>query len=89
MAWVVSVSIDPDKTDVGSASAVFTDDDGTMFVYGTRAQLTAANATAFAAAAVTARNAWQALKTREANAMAALVNKFTAAGETATASAAQ
>lgn len=85
MAWVVTVEIDPDKTDVGRATAVFTDTDNTVFTYSQRAQLTAGNATTFASNAVTARNAWQSLKTRQDNAESTLVTKFTALGETATA----
>lgn len=85
MPWVITVSIDPDKTDVGSASAVFTDTDRTVFTYSTRDRLTAATATSFASAAIAARDTWQTQKTREINAVNTLVSRFTALGETATA----
>lgn len=85
MAWLISISIDPDKTNVGTATATFTDTDATTFVYTQRALLTVANATSFATAAIAARNAWQAQKTRETSAMSTLVSSFTTAGEVATA----
>jgi hypothetical protein len=88
MAWVVTVAIDADKTAapaVGSATATFTDADGTVFTYTDRAAMTAANATSFTNAAIAARNAWQSCKTTETSAMNTLVTRFNTAGETATA----
>ena len=89
MAWVVTVSIDPDKSaitpSVGSATAVFTDTDGSVFTYSQRATFTLANATAFVTAAIAARDTWRAIKTKETTALTTLVSDFTAAGETATA----
>jgi hypothetical protein len=88
MPWVISVSVDTDKTAppaVGSATATFTDTDNTVFTYTDRATLTAGNAAPFAAAAIAARDAWRTKKTRETSAINALVNSFVAAGETATA----
>lgn len=88
MPWVITVAIDPDKNispAVGTATAVFTDTDATVFTFSQRATLTAANATAFRTAAVAARNAWQSLKAAETTAESSLVTNFTGAGETATA----
>lgn len=85
MPWTVTVAIDPDKTNVGSASAVFTDTDGTTFAYSQRNIMTAVNANAFVAAAIAARNSWQTRKATEVSAQTTLVNDFTASGETATA----
>jgi hypothetical protein len=86
MPWVVSVSVDADKTNVGTATATFTDPvDNTPFTYSERALLTAGNAPGFVTRAVAARNAWQTTKTRETNAASALVTNFGTAGETATA----
>jgi hypothetical protein len=88
MPWVISVSVDTDKTAppaVGSATATFTDTDNTIFTYTQRDTLTAGNAGPFVAAAIAARDAWRTKKIRETNAATALVNSFTTAGETATA----
>lgn len=87
MPWVLNLSIDTDKSNVGSATAVFTDGDGTTFTATARATLTSGNANSFASQSITARNAWQTRKTTEAADRTALVNAFTNAGESASASA--
>lgn len=89
MAWVVNVTIDPDKTNVGTASAVFTDTDGSTFTATARATLIAANATSFVSQAIAARNAWQTRKTSEANDRTVLINDFTGSVPTEAASASQ
>lgn len=89
MAWVINVQIDPDKTTVGTASAVFTDTDGSTFTATARATLSAANAQTFATQAIAGRNAWQTQKTREANARTTVINDFVAATPSEAASATQ
>jgi uncharacterized membrane protein len=84
-SWLISIVIDSDKTTapaVGTATATFTDADGSVFTYSQRASMTAANATAFTNAAIAARNAWQARKTTETNSQNSLITNFTTAGET-------
>lgn len=84
VGWVINISIDPDKTSVGSATAVYTDADGSTFSASGRATMTGANANAFANQSVAARNAWQGRKNTEATARNTMVNSFTTAGESAT-----
>jgi hypothetical protein len=76
MPWAINVIIDPDKPNVGTAHAVFTDSDGSMFSATGRATMTAANASSFTSQAISARNAWQTRKTTEANAVTTLVGDF-------------
>lgn len=87
MPWVITATVDVDKSNpsVGEAKAVFTDTDGTIFTFVKRDTLTNAAATAFVTAALAARDAWRAQKTRESNVVTTLVTGFTTAGETATA----
>jgi hypothetical protein len=89
MSWVISVSVDFDKTTapaVGQATATFTDGDGSIFSWSQRASFTSANGDKFVADAIAARNAWQTKqKAAETTALNSLVTKFTNAGETATA----
>lgn len=66
MAWVPTITLDADKTNVGSVSAIFTDTDETTFTYGRRAKVSAADADAFVGEAIAGRNAWQEQKTRTA-----------------------
>jgi hypothetical protein len=87
MPWVISVSIDGDKTNVGDVTATFTDADSTVFSYTERAIFSAGNATGFRTRAMAARDAWMTTKSRETTAVNALVSNFNAAGETATAAA--
>lgn len=89
MAWVVNVQDDPDKQNVGVATAVFTDTDSSAFTATARATLSAANAQSFVTQAIAGRNAWQAQKTREATQRTALINDFAAAVPAESASATQ
>jgi hypothetical protein len=85
MAWVLTVSLDPDKTDVGAATAIFTDTDGTQFTYSERLRATAGVVAPFRDRAIAARNTWQSRKTTQAGYITTFVTSFGAAGETATA----
>jgi hypothetical protein len=89
MSWVISVSVDLDKTAapaVGQVTATFTDADGSAFSFSQRSSFTSANGDKFVADAIAARNAWQTKqKAAETGALNILVAKFTNAGETATA----
>jgi hypothetical protein len=84
MAWTIAVQFDADKTNVGSVTATFTDTDAAVFSFTQRLQSTAGVVTSFTAAAIAARNAWQAQKTRQNTAVTALKAAFVAAGEVAT-----
>jgi len=86
MAWVTNITIDPDKTNVGSVTAVFTDTDGSTFSASARGTITQANATAFVNAAIAGRNSWQTRKTSEGNDRTVLNNTFAAAVPTESAS---
>lgn len=85
MAWVVNVADDPTKTNVGGATLVFTDTDGSTFTANTTATLNAGNAQAFVTAAVAAKSAWLTRKTAETSQRTVLVNDLVAAGESASA----
>jgi hypothetical protein len=85
MAWVVTIKVDTDKTDIGTISSVFTDTDTTTFSYSERIQASLAQLNAYITRAVAARNAWQTRKSNQTTYMNTAVTRFGAAGETATA----
>lgn len=85
MAWVITISVDSDKTDIGTISSIFTDTDAATFTYSERIQATLAQLNAYIARAIAARNAWQTRKTNQTTYMATAITRFAAAGETATA----
>jgi hypothetical protein len=84
MAWVINFSLDPDKGNVGNASAVFTDTDSTVFTFSQRTDTTPAAFQAFVQAAINARNNWKNHKTSEGVAITNLVAGFNGGGEIAT-----
>ena len=61
MSWEITVTIDKDKSEVGSVSATWTDPDTTLgvFTHSKRTQANVAGADAFIAEAILARDAWQ------------------------------
>ena len=75
--WQVTVSDDSDSTGEKTAIATWTEPTG-VFTYSTRANATQAAANAFVAAAIIARNAWQAKRVILATQSTILLNKFNA-----------
>lgn len=67
MAWISNVIIDDDKSDVGVVILTFTDTDATKFTFSTRAKLDISGRNAVGAAAIAARDVWQATKTQQAS----------------------
>ncbi len=80
-SWVITILDDEDKTDVGTITAVFTDNDGTTRAFSRRIQATLAQLNLFVTAAVADKNAWITRKTTQTSQMATAVTRFTAAGE--------
>jgi hypothetical protein len=76
MAWDATVTLDADKTDVETVTAVFTDTDATTFSYSARVRADAGGRDAFIAAAIAARNAWRTRKTGEAGYKANIDARF-------------
>jgi len=79
MAWQISVQLDQDSNDVGTIYAIWIE--GTppvSFIYSARAKKDVGGANAFVAAAIAARNAWQAKNTANAAGAAALLTKINA-----------
>jgi len=66
MAWTGYVTLDADKENVGTATAVWNEGEADEFPYSRRARVTQAEAEAFAAEAVAARDAREAQTGREA-----------------------
>jgi len=85
MAWVVTIDVDDDKTDVGTVTSVFTDTDATTFTHWERIRATIGELNSYIARAVIARDAWKVRKASQTSYMATAVTRFAAAGETATA----
>ena len=82
MSWQITISDDPDSTGEKTVSATWTEATGSppaVFSYSIRANQTPGAANAFVAAAIAARNAWQAKRVTIAAQTAALRTKFTAA----------
>jgi len=78
MAWTVSVTLDADKTNVGTASAMWDADGDDEFTYSRRARVTDAEGDAFVAEAVAARDARAVRRERETELAAILQSKFDA-----------
>jgi len=78
MSWQISVSDDPDTTGEKTVTATWAEPTG-VFAYSIRANQTPGAANAFVAAAIAARNAWQAKRVTNAAQTVALMAKFTAA----------
>lgn len=87
--WVLTIRLDPDKTDIGTINATFTDDDHTVYTYddgaGNRLRATITQINAYRDAAIAGRNAWQSRKATQTSYMNTAVARWQAAGETATA----
>lgn len=84
MAWVINFQLDADKGNVGTATAVFTDTNNTVFTFNRRTDTTPAAFQAFAQAAIAAKTSWLNLKQGEGVAITNLVAAFTGGGEVAT-----
>lgn len=82
MPWQCTVTLDADKTDVGTANAVFTDADSSVFNHVERLRVTTADRNAFVGRAIAARDAWRTRKTSEATYKTSVESRFTAVGET-------
>ena len=78
MAWVASVVLDDDKDDVGTATAIWNEGLADEFAYSRRAEVTGAEANAFVAEAVVARDARDTKLAQAAPLTAALQGKFDA-----------
>lgn len=75
MAWTAYVQLDPDKTDVGTARAVWNEGQSDEFTYGpVRAQVSGQSAQQFKADAAAALAAHQARMTANANLSTTLTN---------------
>ena len=77
--WGCSVTLDRDKSDVGTATAVWTAEDQSTFTHSRRLRITIADRNAFIAEAQAARDAWETRKTAEAGYKANLEAAFAAA----------
>jgi hypothetical protein len=84
MAWVINFELDADKGNVGTATAVFTHTDNTMFNFNRRTDTTPAAFQAFVQAAIAAKQNWLNRKQSESVAITNLVTGFTGGGEVAT-----
>jgi predicted HAD superfamily phosphohydrolase YqeG len=84
MPWVINFSLDPDKGNVGTATAVFTDTDNTVFNFSRRTDTTPAAFQAFVQAAIAVKQTWIIRKQNESVAITNLVTGFTGGGEIAT-----
>lgn len=79
MAWTGYVRLDPDKTDVGTAEAVWNEGQADEFRYGpVRARLNIAGRDAFVAAAEAAKAAHDTRMAQEASFSANLTNALNA-----------
>lgn len=67
MPWTAEVTLDADKDDVGTATAVWNVGEADEFRYSRRARVTQAEAQAFAEEAIAARDAHEANAAQEAN----------------------
>lgn len=76
--WTCIVTLDADKTDVGTATASFTEN-GLTFTYSARLRVTVAQRDAFIAAAIAGRNVWRTRVVAEASYVTNLNNAFAAA----------
>lgn len=83
MAWTITVQLDDDKPDVGSVTAIFTDDvDGSAFSFAERLQVRKLDTDDFVAKATAARKEWAARKDTQETAKRTLNDAFAALGET-------
>jgi len=78
MAWIAVVTLDQDQNDVGTASATWNAGEVDEFTYSRRAKLTQAEANAFVAEAVAARDARAAKAAQETALTAILQGQFAA-----------
>jgi len=67
MPWTTTITLDADKPDVGTATAVWNAGQADEFTYSRRAKVNLAEGRAFAAEAVAARKAAAARRTQEAS----------------------
>jgi len=74
-SWQISVQLDSDSNDVGTISAKWTEVAGT-FTYSLRVRKDADGVNTFVAAAIAARNVWQAKNIANVQAATVLLNKF-------------
>lgn len=79
MSWQIQIADDPDTTGEKTATATWTELDGKVFPYQARGKATAGTVTTFVAAAIAARNAWQAENTATAAVEANVLTKIIAA----------
>lgn len=74
MPWTTTITLDADKPDVGTATAVWNAGQADEFTYSRRARMTLAEGQAFAAEAIAARDADAAKKAQEASLAGTLAN---------------
>jgi hypothetical protein len=80
--WTISVQLDADSNDVGTITATWTEKTGTppaVFTYSARARKDSGGVNTFVAAAIAARNFWQAKNAANFTGAAALLTKINAA----------
>lgn len=78
MPWTATVILDADKSDVGTATAVWNAGQADEFHYSRRVKVNLAEGRAFAAEAVAARDAAAAKRTQEASLSGTLVDLLAA-----------
>lgn len=78
MSWQITIADDPDTTGEKTATATWTEVSGQVFPFTLRGKATAGAVNAFVAAAITARNAWQAANTARAAQETTVLARFVA-----------
>ena len=78
MSWKIQIADDPDTSGDKTATATWTEADGKVFSSQARGRSTTGAINSFVAAAIAARNAWQAKNTATAAAEASVLARFVA-----------
>lgn len=78
MAWTASITLDADKTDVGTATSTWNAGEATEFSYSRRVKVAVSEGKAFAAEAIAARDEAIAKRAREAALETTLTGMLTA-----------
>lgn len=76
MPWTIQIADDPDTTGEKTATATWTEVSGKVFSFQVRGKATAGAVNAFVAAAIAARNVWQAANTTRAAQEAIVLARF-------------
>ncbi len=79
MTWQIIMADDPDSTGEKTSTATWTETEGKAFIYAARGEATIEALNVFVAAAIAARNAWQAKNTAIAAVEANVLTKINAA----------